>query len=423
MASKEKNELLDNLECLERERNIDRETLLSLIEESLMSAAHKAVQATRDVQVKIDRKTGKIQCFAHLFVVETVQNPEEEISLKTAQTRNPDAQLGDEVEWEVTPENFGRIAAQTAKQVIIQRLRQLEKKNICEAYRDQLFQLVTGEVRRVEHGDLIINFGSAEGAMRRSDAIPGEDYEPGDMITALLIEINSDKPGPSLYVSRAHTDFVARLFEREVSEIADKSVEVKAISREAGYRSKIAVFSPDPRVDPVGACVGIRGNRVKTIVRELGGEKVDIIQWDPDIRVFVTNALKPAKISKIDVDEEHKTVRIEVPEDQLSLSIGKKGQNARLATKLTGWRIDIVKSEQSEVNEDEQFANQVRRATEAIAAVPEIGEKLAALLVQNGFVSLDGIVAAESSYLADILDIDVSRAEEILAAVQRQLSK
>jgi N utilization substance protein A len=243
------------------------------------------------------------------------------------------------------------------------------------------------------------------------------------MITALLIEINSDKPGPSLYVSRAHTDFVARLFEREVSEIADKSVEVKAISREAGYRSKIAVFSPDPRVDPVGACVGIRGNRVKTIVRELGGEKVDIIQWDPDIRVFVTNALKPAKISKIDVDEEHKTVRIEVPEDQLSLSIGQKGQNARLETKLTGWRIDIVKSEQSEVNEDEQFANQVRRATEAIAAVPEIGEKLAALLVQNGFVSLDGIVAAESSYLADILDIDVSRAEEILAAVQRQLSK
>ena len=249
MASNGNNELLINLECLERERGIDRETLLSLIEESLLSAAHKAVRATRDVQVKIDRKTGNIQCFAHLFVVDVVRNPEEEIALKTAMTRYPNAQCGDEIEWEVTPENFGRIAAQTAKQVIIQRLRQLEKRNICDAYREQLNTLITGEVRRIEHGDVIISFGSAEGAMRRSDGIPGEDYEPGDMICALLIEINSDKPGPSLYVSRANTDFVTRLFEREVSEIADGSVQIKAVSREAGYRSKIAVFSPDPRAD------------------------------------------------------------------------------------------------------------------------------------------------------------------------------
>lgn len=412
------NELIAILEYLENERGIDRETLLALVEESLMQAARKAVGPANELRVKIDSKLGDIKALARLKVVETVAHPDSEIGLEQARRRLPDAKLDDLVDWEVTPANFGRIAAQTAKQTIMYRLRQAEKVRICEDFQTSLNQLVTGVVRRVEKGDVYVDFTRAEGVMRYQDRIPGEEYLAGDHITALLIEINADRPGPSLYVSRSTPDLVRKLFEREVSEIAENLVSVKGVAREAGYRTKIAVTSREPRVDPVGACVGLRGNRVKTVVRELGGEKVDIIRWEDDVRAYVTNALQPAKLAGVEVVEAEHTVRVTVPEDQLSLAIGKKGQNARLAAKLTGWRIDINKFQKPE---ELGFEDKVQHAIEALARIPGIGGEVAGKLVANGFLSLEGILAALPEDIAAIEGISEDRAREIVEAARQHL--
>jgi N utilization substance protein A len=333
--------------------------------------------------------------------------------------RQPGANPGDEVDWEVTPANFGRIAAQTAKQAILLRLRQAEKVRTSEEYKDKLLQLVTGVVRRVERGEVYIDFQRAEGVMRHSERIPGEEYAVGDHLTAILIEVNADKPGPCLIVSRAHPDFVKNLFEREVSEMGDSLVTIRAVAREPGFRTKIAVDTTDPRVDPVGACVGMRGNRVKTIVRELGGEKVDIIRWDPDVRTFVTNALQPAKLSGVEVDQVAQVVRVTVPEDQLSLAIGKRGQNARLAAKLTGWKIDINRQEKPP--EQLGFEDKVQRAIQALADIDGIGLETAGKLVRNGFSTLEGILAAEVEDLTAIDGIDLGRAQEIMTTAKRYM--
>jgi N utilization substance protein A len=411
-------ELMVVLEYLEHERGIERETLIQLVEESLTAAARKAVQTGHEAVVRIDRMTGDIHAWARLTVVDTVTNPETEVAAVEVFKCHPDAKLGDEVEWEVTPDDFGRIAAQTAKQAIMFRLRQAEKKGICEDFQEQLNQLITGVVRRVERGDVFIDFSRAEGVLKYAERIPGEDYQTGDHISALLVEINADRPGPSLYVSRAHPELVCRLFEREVTEIAEGLVKVRAVAREAGYRTKIAVASSDPRIDPVGACVGLRGNRVKTVVRELGGEKVDIIRWDPDVRIFVTNALQPAKLSSVAVDEPGKCVHVVVPEDQLSLAIGRKGQNARLAHKLTGWRIDINRHvEEARM----QFEDKIQHAIEALARIEGIGSDVAPVLVRNGFLSLEGILAAEVADIAALDNVGPERAAGILAAAKREL--
>jgi len=406
------------LEYLEHERGIERETLIVLVEESLTAAATKSANATNEVRVRIDRITGDIQAWAKLTVVEEIDNPHEQLLFAEAKKRYPDVEVGEQIEWEVTPEDFGRIAAQTAKQAIMHRLRQAEKQNICEDFKDQLNQLITGVVRRLEHGDVYVDFSRAEGVLRHSDRIPGEDYMPGEHITALLVEINADHPGPSLYISRSHPDVVHRLFEREVSEIAEGLVQVKGVAREAGYRTKIAVHSPEPRVDPVGACVGLRGNRVKTVVRELGGEKVDIIRWDGDVATFVGNALQPAKLSRVEVNEEKHAVRVTAADDQLSLAIGRKGQNARLAAKLTGWKIDINRHEQVERL---AFEDKVQHAVDALAKIPGIGDECAPILVHNGFLSLEGILAADDGDLASIDEIGPERAEIIVAAAKEQL--
>ncbi len=414
------NEMLAMLEYLENDRGIQRETLITLIEESLAASAKKVLGMTHDVAVKIDSKTGDIRAFAQLTIVEGVKRSDNELLLKDAQRRYPAAAIGDVVEWEVTPANFGRIAAQTAKQTIMQRLRQAEKVRVAEDNKDKVGQLLVGVVRKIERGDVFIDFHRAEGIMRHGDKIPGEDYQVGDHITSLLVGVNADKPGPCLEVSRAHPDFVRCLFEREVSEISEGMVTIKAVAREPGYRTKIAVDSTEPRVDPVGACVGVKGMRVKNIVRELAGEKVDIIRWGKDVSTFVENALQPAKLSGVEIDKASGTVRVTVPEDQLSLAIGKRGQNARLASKLTGWRIDINRAEKQEGTEEVSFEERVKRATETLATVPGIGADAAALLVQNGFLSLEGIVAAEAADLAAIEGIDEARAEEILQIARQQ---
>lgn len=420
----DRNELLAALDYLEHERGIDRVTLIDLISESLRSAARKAVQQTRELVVRFDDKTAQFKCWAKLTVTETVVDSAEEISLSEAQKNFPEIKSGEEIEWEVTPKNFGRIAAQAAKQVISQRLRQAEKRNICESFKDQLYQLVNGVVRHIDRNEIIIDFGQAEGALRFQDKIPGEEYQQGDHVTALLIEINADKPGPSLYVSRNHPDFVLRLFEREVTEISDGVVEIKGVAREAGYRSKIAVHTSQPRIDPVGACVGLRGNRVKTIVRELNGEKIDIVNWEPDIRKFVENALKPAKLSSIEVNEAQHVVKVKVPEDQLSLSIGKKGQNARLAAKLTGWKIDISKAEvQPSEAPQADYQELYRHAVEKISEVAGVAPAIAEILVQNGFNSLEVIVAGNPADIADLDGIGEELANQIVTAAKVQIEQ
>ncbi len=412
-------ELISVLEYLENERGIDRETLLSLVEDSLVSAAHKAVESAEDVSVHVDRQTGDIQAYATKAVVDEVSDPTLEMTPEEAQKHDSDAKVGDSVVYEVTPGNFGRIAAQTAKQVIMSRIRQAEKEHACEEYEEMVGQLISGMVRSVERGEIYIDFNRAEGSMRHRDKIPGEEYQPGDHITVLLQAINPESPGPPLIVSRADPDFVRRLFEREVAEIGEGLVEIRGVAREPGYRTKMAVHCDDERIDPVGSCVGLRGNRVKTVVRELGGEKVDIIRWNADVRQFVANALQPAKLNSVQIDEEGGCLRVEVPEDQLSLAIGKKGQNARLAAKLVGWRVDINKQEADE--ERSTFEDRIRRATTVIAEMPGIGEETAAKLVANGFLSLEGIVAAEVDDLAAIDDIDEDTAREVLEAARKQM--
>lgn len=410
-------ELISVLEYLENERGINRETLLTLVEESLVSAARRAVESAEDVQVSIDRITGDIQAFARKTVVEEVEDSTLEMTPDEAVKHDSEAQVGQQINYEVTPANFGRIAAQTAKQVIMHRLRQAEKEQVCEEFADMEGQLVTGMVRRVERGDIFVDFNRAEGIMRYRERIPGEDYQPGDHITALLIEVNSEHAGPPLIVSRAAPDFVVRLFEREVTEITDGVVEIKGVAREPGYRTKIAVHSDDERVDPVGSCVGLRGNRVKTVVRELGDEKVDIIRWHSDIRQFVGSALQPAKLTSVGIDEEAGRLYVEVPEDQLSLAIGKKGQNARLAAKLVQWYVDINKHEPDV--EKTNFEDRIQRATQALAEIPGIGEDAGKALVTNGFLSLEGIVAADPDDLTSIEGIDEETATQIMDAARQ----
>lgn len=393
------NELLAVLDYMERERGIERETLIKAVESALMTASKKSVSPAKDLRIEIDRKTCDIKAIARVQVVERVRAPHDEISLANAQRIKPDAKLGDFLEVEVTPRNFGRIAAQTAKQAILNRIRQAERDKVYVEYKDRIGDIVSGTVRRFERSDVVLGLdGFAEALLPSKERVPTEEYQVGDKIRALILDVTSDASGTRIILTRSNPDFVRRLFELEVSEINDKTVEMRAIAREPGFRTKIAVASRDEKVDPVGACVGMRGIRVKNIVRELSGEKIDIVRWNEDIKVFVTNALAPAKLTKVSVDEASHTVKVIVAPDQLSLAIGKKGQNARLTSKLTGWKIDIQKDEAA-IGFEEKVAN----AIAALASIEGIGSARAEKLVHAGFLSLEGLQAAE---IDDLLAID-----------------
>ena len=402
------NELLAVMDYMERERGIDRETLLKAVEEALLSSSKKSVGPARDIRIEIDRKTGDIRALAKVEVVENVVLPHDQISVPNAKRIKPDAKLGDFLEIEVTPKNFGRIAAQAAKQAILHKIRQAEKDMVFEEYKDRPGDIVSGAVRRFERSDVIIDLGRAEAIMPSRERVPTEEYQVGDRVRAFIASVQNSPQGPEIILSRSHPDFVRRLFELEVSEIADKTVEIKGIAREAGFRTKIAVISHDEKVDPVGACVGMRGIRVKNIVRELSGEKIDIVRWHEDIKTYVTNALAPAKLIRVVVDEESHTVHVIVEADQLSLAIGKKGQNARLTAKITGWKIDIQKDEA-----DIGFEEKVARAVASLAKVEGIGEAIAQKLVHAGFLTPEGILAVEVSDLEAIEGIDAETAKAI----------
>ena len=405
-------ELSAILSFLEKERGIDRETLFQTVESALLSASRKSVGPAKNVRIHMDRKTCDIKAFATVTVIDKVVNPHDEINLPDARRIKPDVMVGDTIEIEVTPKNFGRIAAQTAKQAILQKIRQAERNIVYEEYRDRVNDIISGTIRRFERSDIIVDLGRAEAILGAKERISTEIYQIGDQVRALVVSVQDNPSGPSIILSRSHPDFVRRLFELEVAEIGDKTVEIKGIAREAGFRSKIAVVSRDSKVDPVGACVGMRGVRVKNIVRELSGEKIDIVRWSDDIKTYVANSLSPAKLSKVEIDpDKTRVIHVTTEADQLSLAIGKRGQNVRLSSKLLGWKIDVQKDEGNIT-----FEEKVAKAVDSLAAIPGIGRAHAEKLVQAGFLNIEGILAAEMTDLEATGEFDSATSKTIYEA-------
>ncbi len=408
------NELLAVLEYLEQERGIDREVLVQAIESALMSASKKSIHPANDLDVKVDPRSGDIKAWAKLEVVDAIPTCDQ-IVFERAKEKNPEVQLGDVISWEVTPKNFGRIAAQTAKQAISQLLRRAEKEAIRDEFEPHLGEILNGQVRSIEGNNIIVEIGKTEGVISARDRIQGEQYMAGNRINAVLVKVDISNPGPPLVLSRSHSDFVKRLFEQEVSEIHDNVVEIKGIAREAGGRTKIAVTSNDDRVDPIGACVGMRGMRVKAITQELGGERMDIIRWDEDIAKYAISSLQPAEPKRVEVNEERKSINVYVTPEESRKAFGKKAQNVRLASKLLGWGLNIITEEiKLETN---SFDDQIEKTIEHLSETLQIDFSVAEKLVNNGFVSPAGIKGAELDDLTEIEGIELEDAEIIMNAV------
>ena len=406
------NELLNIFECIEQERGINRSKLIEALETAILSASKKSIHPANDITVKIDPKTGDIRAWAKLQVVEQPVNADQ-LVLARAQERFPDVKVGDIVDWEVTPRNFGRIAAQSAKQAIQQQLRKAEKEIVYSEFADRIGHIISGTVRRFENGSLIITFGKAEGILTSKEKIPGEQYLPGENIHVVLLKVDTENSGPSLIVSRSHPDFVRALFEREVSEIHDGTVEIMGISREVGSRSKVAVKSNDDRIDPVGACVGVRGNRVKEITKELGNERIDIVPWSSDIKQYAANALQPATIQSVTVNEAKHELVVHVTPEQSKLAFGKRAQNVRLSSKLLHWDINI---QIEEPLKNITFEDKINQAVNALAAAAGIDKIAAEVLVSNGYLTVDDLLDADSEELMNLPGID---AEELQAALDK----
>lgn len=360
-------EFIQALEELENSRGIEKSILLEALEAALTSAYKRNFGTSQNVEVEIDSDTGEIHVYSLKEVVEDVYDSLLEISLEEAQDIDPLYNYGDFLRIEVTPKNFGRIAAQTAKQVVVQRIREAERDLIFEEYNSRESDIITGIVQRVNKNNVLIDLGKTEGIILPSEQIPGEYFKQGDRVKLYLLEVKKTTKGPQVLLSRTHPGLVKRLFELEVPEIHDGVVEIFNISREAGSRTKIAVSTTDPEVDPVGSCVGHKGTRVKAIVDELKGEKIDIVTWSEDIKVFISNSLSPAQVVSVNVDEESKSALVVVPDYQLSLAIGKEGQNARLAAKLTGWKIDIKSESQYEASESEKSSDEKVESEDLLA--------------------------------------------------------
>ncbi|HEX6987850.1 MAG TPA: transcription termination factor NusA [Bacillota bacterium] len=378
-------ELIGALQDLERERGIDADTLIEAIEAALISAFRRNFGSAQDVVVRLDRETGDIRVIARKRVVEEVTDESLEISLEDARGIDPSYRVGDEAQIEVTPREFGRIAAQTAKQVVMQRLREAERDLVYEEFISREGDIVTGVVRRVLGRNVFVDLGRSEAILLPSEQIPREYYRQGERIKTYIVEVRKTTKGPQIVLSRSHPGLLKRLFELEVPEIHEGYVEIKAIAREAGARSKVAVTSWDERIDPVGACVGPRGSRVQSVVNELKGEKIDIVRWDDDPQRYVGNALSPARVVDVILHPEEKVAEVIVPDDQLSLAIGREGQNARLAAKLTGWRIDIKSASEMSLGYREA-GDEARRPLRRIVAVDEeAARELEALRERSGF--------------------------------------
>ncbi len=410
------NELLAVIEYWEREKGIHRDVLIAAVQNMLVAAARKAMGPARELSCTIDPKTGEIQATARLIVSDKVISKHDQISVAEARRYKPDAQPGEEVVVPISAEQiqqiFGRIASQYGKQALMQEIRKAEKHLILEEFKDRVGDIVPGTVRRFERSDVIVDLGRYEALLPNRERVPTEEYQVGERLRCYVKAVEATLHGPEIILSRADPHFVLKLFQLEVSEIADGTIEIRGIAREPGFRTKIAVYSRDPKVDPVGACVGLRGLRVKNIVRELNNERVDIIPWSPDLRTFITAALNPATIKKFEVDEARRRVHVLVNADQLSQAIGKRGQNARLTSRLCGWEVDI----DAEAPATSGFEQKVAQAIQGLAAIPGITEAQADALVHHGILSLEDLLQAEESDLAEFPEIGQDAASVLAAA-------
>ncbi|MGC8720310.1 MAG: transcription termination factor NusA [Thermodesulforhabdaceae bacterium] len=408
-------ELARLIEQVSREKGIEREVLIEAIEDAIATTIRKKIGSKADIMVRWDDERGEIEAIKFYKVVEKVQDPDWEISLEEASQYDPEAEVGDEVGVLLDPAKLGRIAAQTAKQIIVQRLRDAERDAVYEEFKHRRGEIIHGVVQRVDKTGITINLGKAEAFLPVKEQIPQDNYRPGDRIRAYLMEVKKSGKGPQIIVSRTHPSFLIQLFALEVPEIQEGIVSIIAAAREPGSRAKIAVVSKDPTVDPIGACVGVKGNRVQKVVQELRGERIDIVQWSADPAKFVVNALAPAVITKVVIDQANQAVEVIVPDDQLSLAIGKRGQNVRLAAKLTNWKIDVTSETRYERRKDPRYMR--------FLSLPDMTEDLADFLFDEGITTLEEFVNTDTGYLESIMGLSKSTIESLKEEARQVIEK
>jgi N utilization substance protein A len=412
-------ELLQIADAVAREKGIDRTVVLSSMEDAYAKVAKQRYGSETEVKAEINPRTGEIKLARLMLVVDEVETDANQMSLAQARKKNPAAEVGDYISEPLPPVEFGRISAQSAKQVIVQKVREAERDNQYEEFKDRIGEIVNGQVKRVEYGNVIVDLGKGEAIVRRDELIPREMFRPGDRIRCYLYDVRREARGPQIFLSRTHPQFMAKLFRQEVPEIYDGVIEIKAVARDPGSRAKIAVISRDSSIDPVGACVGMRGSRVQAVVQELQGERVDIIPWSTNAATFIVNALQPAEVSKVVLDEDTGRIEVVVPDDQLSLAIGRRGQNVRLASQLTGWDIDILTEAEESERRQKEFAE---RTTTFVSAL-DVDEVVGQLLASEGFRTVEEVAYVDVNDLAGIEGFDLETAEEIQNRAREYLGR
>ncbi len=412
-------ELLNVADAVAREKSIDRDEVLVAMEQAIQKAGRAKYGYENDIRAEIDRKTGEVRLQRYLQVADPVENESTQITLKAARKSKSDIQVGDFIVDDLPPIDLGRIAAQTAKQVIVQKVREAERKRQYLEYKDRVGEIVSGIVKRVEYGNVTIDLGRTEAVLRRDETLPREHFKNGDRVRAYIYDVREEQRGPQIFLSRTHPLFMAKLFAQEVPEIYDNIIEIKSVARDPGSRAKIAVVSSDSSIDPVGACVGMRGSRVQAVVGELQGEKIDIIPWSSDPATFVVNALAPAEVAKVVLDEDNNRMDVVVPDEQLSLAIGRRGQNVRLASMLTGWDIDILTEKEESERRQQELALRTVLFVEALA----VDDVIAHLLCSEGFSKVEQIAETPVDELAEIEGFDAEVAGELQERARNWLAE
>ena len=402
-------ELLQVADAVARDKTIDREIVIQAMEQAIQTASRRKYGQELEIRAEIDRKTGEIRLNRVRHIVEEVEDDATQLSLEAALAMDPNLEVGGELTEPLPPIDLGRVAAQAAKQVIVQRVREAERARQYEEYKDRAGEIVNGLVKRTEYGNIIVELGRGEAVLRRDESLPRENFRNGDRVRALVYEVREETRGPQIFLSRTRPELMAKLFGQEVPEIYDAIIEIKAVARDPGSRAKIAVLSNDSSIDPVGACVGMRGSRVQAVVNELQGEKIDIIQWNPDPATFIVNALAPAEVTKVVLDEDQRRIEVVVPDEQLSLAIGRRGQNVRLASNLTGWEIDIV----TEGQESERRVEEFRSVSQVFIDQLNVDDVIAHLLVTEGFADVEAVAFVPIEELGEIEGFDETLAGEL----------
>ncbi|MCO5064132.1 MAG: transcription termination factor NusA [Rhizobiaceae bacterium] len=412
-------ELLQIADAVAREKSIDKSIVIDAMADAIQKAARSRYGQETNIRADINHQTGEMKLQRLMEVVEAVEEPARQISVKDARLRNPDAQAGDYIAEQLPPMDFGRIAAQSAKQVIVQKVREAERDRQYDEYKDRIGEIVNGTVKRVEYGNVIVDLGRGEAIIRRDELIPRENYKYGDRVRAYVYDVRREQRGPQIFLSRTHPQFMAKLFTMEVPEIYDGIIEIKSVARDPGSRAKIAVTSRDSSIDPVGACVGMRGSRVQAVVAELQGEKIDIIPWSPSVASFIVNALQPAEVAKVVLDEEAERIEVVVADDQLSLAIGRRGQNVRLASQLTGWDIDILTEQEESERRQKEFSERSNLFMDALNVDEIVGQVLAS----EGFSSVEEVAYVDADEISSIDGFDEDTASEIQTRAREYLER